>query len=96
MGSDAMIFILGMLSFTLLFHFHQEFFAFCHKGGVICISVIIDFFFLPVILIPACASSSPAFLTMYSAYKLNKQGDHIQPWYTSFPIWNHLLFHVQF
>ena len=25
--------------------------------------------------IPACASSSPAFLMMYSAYKLNKQGD---------------------
>ena len=27
--------------------------------------------FLPAILIPACASSSPAFLMMYSAYKLN-------------------------
>ena len=25
------------------------------------------------------ASSSPAFLMMYSAYKLNKQGDNIQP-----------------
>ena len=33
--------------------------------------------FLPEILIPACASSSPAFLMMYSAYKLNKQGDTI-------------------
>src|SRR5574337_155948 len=33
--------------------------------------------FLPVILIPACASSSPAFLMMYSAYKLNKQGDNM-------------------
>ena len=31
--------------------------------------------FLPAILIPACASSSPAFLMMYSAYKLNKQGE---------------------
>ena len=29
--------------------------------------------FLPAILIPACASSSPAFLMMYSACKLNKQ-----------------------
>jgi len=28
--------------------------------------------FLPEILIPDCASSSPAFLMMYSAYKLNK------------------------
>ena len=44
--------------------------------------------FLLVVLIPACASSSPAFLLMYSAYKLNKQGDNIQPWCTPFPIWN--------
>ena len=29
------------------------------------------------ILIPACASSSPAFHMTYSAYKLNKQGDNI-------------------
>ena len=44
--------------------------------------------FLPAILIPVCVSSSPAFLMMYSAYKLNKQGDNIQPWRTPFPIWN--------
>ena len=44
--------------------------------------------FLPAILIPACVSFSPAFLMMYSAYKLNKQGDNIQPWHTPFPIWN--------
>ena len=25
---------------------------------------------------------------MYSAYKLNKQGESIQPWCTPFPIWN--------
>ena len=25
---------------------------------------------------------------MYSAYKLNKQGDNIQPWCTPYPIWN--------
>ena len=35
--------------------------------------------FLLAILIPACVSSSPAFLMMYSAYKLNKQVDNIQP-----------------
>ena len=35
--------------------------------------------FLPEVLIPNCASSSPAFLMRYSAYKLNKQGDNIQP-----------------
>ena len=44
--------------------------------------------FLPAVLIPACVSSSPAFLMMYSVYKLNKQGDNIQPWRTPFPIWN--------
>ena len=41
--------------------------------------------FLPAILIPACASSSPAFHMIYSAYKLNKQDDNIQPWCTPFP-----------
>ena len=40
------------------------------------------------ILIPACASSSLAFHNMYSACKLNKQGDNIQPWHSPFPIWN--------
>ena len=44
--------------------------------------------FLPAILIPACASSSLAFHIMYSAFKLNKQGDNIQPCRTTFQIWN--------
>ena len=48
--------------------------------------------FLPTILIPACTSFRPVFLMMYSAYKLNKQGDNIQPWCTPFPIWNQSLF----
>ena len=54
---------------------------------MICTSELL--IFLLAILIPACASSSPEFLMMYSAYKLNKQGDNIQPWHTPFPIWNH-------
>src|SRR5574341_1214111 len=37
-----------MLSFKPTFHFHQEafefLFTFCHKGGVICISEVIDIF----------------------------------------------------
>ena len=44
--------------------------------------------FLLAILIPAYDSSSPAFLIMYSEYKLNKQGDNIQPCHTLFPILN--------
>ena len=43
--------------------------------------------FLLATLILVCASSSPAFLMMYSAYKLNKQGGNIQLWCTPFPIW---------
>ena len=51
MRPDAMILVFWILSFkptfsTLFFHFHQEalhfLFAFCHKGGVICISEVID------------------------------------------------------
>ena len=44
--------------------------------------------FLLAIFIRACASSSLAFCMMYSAYKLNKQGDNTQPWHSPFPIWN--------
>ena len=44
--------------------------------------------FLPAILIPVCASSNLAFCMIYSAKKLNKQGDNTQPWRTPFPIWN--------
>ena len=47
-------------------------------------------------LIPACTWSSPAFLMMYSAYKLNKQGDNIQPWCTPFPTWNQSVFPCPF
>ena len=56
----------------------------------LCISAYLQrlLIFLPAILIPACASSSPAFFMMYSAYKLSKQRDNIQPWCTPLPIWN--------
>ena len=50
--------------------------------------------FLLAILIPGMNewilihSSSLAFHIIYSAHKLNKQGDNIQPWCTPFPILN--------
>ena len=76
--------------FTLLFHFYQEafwvLFTFCHKGGVICISEVIDT--SPGNLDSSLCFFQPSVLMMYSAYKLNKQGDNIQPWHTSFPVWN--------
>ena len=42
--------------------------------------------FLQAILIPAGDSPSPAFLMMYSAYKLNKRDDCAQPWCTPYQI----------
>ena len=42
--------------------------------------------FLPAILIPACASSSPEFLMMCSVHRLNKQGDSRQPYCTPFSL----------
>ena len=44
--------------------------------------------FLLAILIPACDSSSLAFHMLYSAQKLNNQGDNILPGHTPFPILN--------
>ena len=48
-------------------------------------SVYLRLTFLPAVLIPPCASSSPKFCRMYSAYKLNTQDDNIQLWCTYFP-----------
>ena len=48
--------------------------------------------FLLVILIPAYELSSSAFCIMSSAYKLDKQGDNIQPWRTPLPILNQSVF----
>ena len=48
--------------------------------------------FLLAIMISDCASSSLTFHMMYSAYKLNKQGDNIQPWCIPSPIWNQSIF----
>ena len=44
--------------------------------------------FLLEILIPSCDSYNLTFPMMYSAYKLNKQGDNIQSCCTPFPVWN--------
>ena len=95
MGPDTMILVFWMLSFksTFLlssFTFIKRLFS---SSSLSAIKVVSSAYlrlliFLPAILIPACASSSPVFLMMYSAYKLNKQGDNIQPWRTLFPIWN--------
>ena len=64
----------------------------CHFAFRVVSSVYLKLLiFLPAILIPAWSSSSQAFHVIYSAYKLNEQGDNIQPWHTPFPIWNQLV-----
>ena len=94
MGPDAMIFIFRMLSFKPTFSpFSFTFIKRLFSSSIFVIRVVSSAYmrlliFLPAILIPACVSSSPAFLVMYSAYKLNKQDDNIQPWHSLFLIWN--------
>ena len=90
-----MIFIFWMLSFKPTFSLSSFTFikrlfssSLLYATRVVSSAYLRLLIFLPAILIPACASSSPVFLMMYSGYKLNKQGDNIQPWHPSFPIWN--------
>ena len=95
MGLDTMIFVFWMLSFKPTFSLSS--FSFIKRlfssSSLSTIRVVSSAYlrlliFLLAILILACASSNPAFLMMYSANKLNKQGANIQPWCTCFPIWN--------
>ena len=94
MGPDGMIFI-WMLSFKPAFSL--SYFTLIKRlfnsSSLSAVRVVSSTYlrllmFVPAVLIPACASSSPAFCMMYSAYKLNKQGDDIQRWCTPYPIWN--------
>ena len=93
MGPDAMILVFWMLSFKPTFSLSSLTFIKMLFSSLLsairmvssaCLKLLI---FLLEILIPACASSSPAFLMMYTVWKLKKQGDNIPPWHT-FPIWN--------
>ena len=93
-GRDAMILVFWMLGFKPTFSLSSfTFIKSLFSSSLSAIRVVSSVYlrlliFLPAILILACASSCPAFLTMYSAYKLNKEGDNKQPWRTPFPIWN--------
>ena len=99
MGPDAMILALWMVSFEPTFSlssstFIKNLFGYFSLSAIMVVSsaYLRLLIFLLVILIPACGSSNLAFLMMYSACKLNKQGDNIHPWLTPFLIWNSLLF----
>ena len=83
MGPDGMILVFLMLifkpAFSLsFFTFKRLFRSYSHPAiRVVSPAYLWLLIFLPAILIPAWTSSSPAFCMMYSAYKLNKQGDKI-------------------
>ena len=93
MELDAMILVFWMLSFKPTFSlssftFIKRLFSYSLSAiRVVSSAYLRLLIFLPAILIPACASSSPVFLMMYSAYKLKKQSDNIQPWCIPFPIY---------
>ena len=100
MGPDAMILVFWMLSFKPTFSlssftFIKRLFSSSSLSAIRVVSpaYLRLLILLPAILIPACASSSLTFCMTYSAYKLNKQGDNIQPWCTPFPIWNQVTQH---
>ena len=82
-GADAMILVFWMLSFKPTFSLSCfTFIKRLFSSSLSAIRVVLSAYlrlliFLLAILIPACASFSPAFLMMYSAYQLNKQGDNI-------------------
>ena len=95
MGPDAMILIFWMLSFKPAFSLSSFTFikGLFSSSSLSAIRVVSSVYlrlliFLPSILFPAWASSSLAFHMMYSAYKLNKQGDSVQLWSTPFPVLN--------
>ena len=84
MGPDAMILVFGMLNFKTFslssFTFIKRLFSSLLSTIRVVSSVYLRLLIFPLeILIPACASSSLAFHIMYSAYKLNKESDNIEP-----------------
>ena len=91
MGPDAMMLVLIMLnfkhtfslcSFTLI----KRFFSFYALSAIRLVSsaYLRLLMSLLAIFIPSCNSSHPAICMTYYGYKLNKEGDNIQPYCTPF------------
>ena len=94
MGPDAMVFVFWMLSFQPAFSLSSfKFIKRLFSSSLLSAFRVVSsaylrlLLFLLTILIPAWASVSQAFHMIYSAYKLNKQGDITQPWHSPFLIW---------
>ena len=92
-GPDTMIFIFECWVLSQLFHPIKSFFSSFSLSAIKVVSYVYLrlLIFIPIILIPACNSSSLAFRMMYSTYKWNKQGDNIQPCLIPFLILNQLV-----
>ena len=99
MGPAAMILVFWMLrfkptysfsSFTLIKRFFSSSLLFASRVVLSAYQRLL--MFLWAILIPVCASSSPAVHMMYSVYKLNNHSNNIQPWGTPFLTWNQSVF----
>ena len=95
MGTDAIILVFQMLNFKPAFPLSsftctKKLYSFSAFSliRVVSSAYLKLLVFLPAILISNCPSSSLAFRMIYSAFKLNKQGDNIKPRSTPFPIWN--------
>ena len=95
MGPDTIILLFWMLSFKPVFSlsYFTLIKRFSSSSSLSAIRMVVSAFLrlficLPAVVIPAWDSSILALHMMYSAYKLNKQGDSIQPWRTPFPVWN--------
>ena len=99
MGPAVMIFIFWILSFKPIFSLSsftlfKRLFNYSSLSPIrVASSAYLRLLvFLLAILIPAYDSSSLAFHMTYSAFKLNKQGESIWLWYTTFPIWIQSIF----
>ena len=95
MAPDAMILVFWKLSFKPTFSLSsftciKRLFSSSSLSAiwVVSSSYLRLSIYLLEVLIPACTSSSLALHMMYSEYKLNMQGDNIQPWHTDFLIWH--------
>ena len=92
MGPDSMILVFFLLlsykpafsfsSFTLIKRLLSS--SLLSAIRVVSFAYLRLLMFLPAILSPACDSSSLAFCMMYSASKLNREGENIQLWCTPF------------
>ena len=98
MVPDAITLVLWMLSFNPLFSLS---FTPSSRNSLVALHFLPlewyhlyiwgCWYFSPAVVMPACVPSSPEFCMTYSACKLSKQGENIQPCHTPFPVLNQFI-----